>query len=124
MKRGLSSSLEQTDGRNFTGSNSLSSDDEVKLKPSHNKLTDSGEKSIMGLLSSVDVQLQKSKDFAEKLAKKKSVMEYIIVIVFELFPFFSSAINREGYNREPVEVTPPISDDTDSIRYSIMFTDN
>ncbi len=57
---------------------SLSSDEEeVKQKPlsaignKKGELTSSGEKDIQFLLNNVDMQLQKSRDFANKLAQKK-----------------------------------------------------
>ena len=53
----------------------LSDEEEVKRKPSsvleENSLTNSGERKIKCLLDTVDVQLKKSRDFAEKLAQKK-----------------------------------------------------
>lgn len=57
--------------------NDSSYEEEVKQKPlsvleNRNKgLTSSGEKDIKCLLDTVDMQLQKSRDFAEKLAQKK-----------------------------------------------------
>ena len=50
-------------------------EEEVKQKPlsvlEGRALTSSGEKNIQSILDSADLQLRKSRDFAEKLAQKK-----------------------------------------------------
>ena len=51
-----------------------SEEEEVKQKPASGlkgELTSSGEKDIKFLLNTVDLQIQKSRDFANRLAQKK-----------------------------------------------------
>ncbi len=65
---------EQSVGSPLHSSNS-DEEEEVKQKPlsvlEGRAFTSSGEKNIQSILDSADLQLKKSRDFAEKLAQKK-----------------------------------------------------